>query len=156
MLSTTSQYALRALARIAAEPDSAAVLGRDLARECEIPGNYLSKLLWQLKNLGLLKTTRGSGGGYSLSRPAARIRLIDIVEVFDALRTQPTCLLGQGECSDRDACAAHDSWKVVRKTYLDFLDSTTLADISESPKIGDLAPISVTDSSAAVLEPERR
>jgi len=141
MLSTTSQYALRALARIAAEPDSAAVLGRDLARECEIPANYLSKLLWQLKNFGLLKTTRGSGGGYKLERPAEQIRLIDIVEVFDALRTRPTCLLGQGECSEQDACAAHESWKEVRKTYLDFLDSTTLADISGVPKSGPLGKV---------------
>ena len=51
MLSATSQYALRALVRLAAEPEGAAVLGRDLARECEIPANYLSKILWQLRNV---------------------------------------------------------------------------------------------------------
>ena len=130
MLSTTSQYALRALVRLAAEPDGAAVLGRDLAKECDIPANYLSKLLWQLRNAGLVSTARGSGGGYKLERPAREIRLMDVVEVFEGLRNRPTCLLGKGECSDADACSAHHAWKKVRKTYLEFLDANTLADIA--------------------------
>ena len=130
MLSTTSQYAMRALVQLASEPDGAAVLGRNLSRECDVPANYLSKLLWQLKNAGLVSTTRGSGGGYKLERPPDQIRLIEIVEVFEALQTRPSCLLGRGECTDQDACSAHDAWKMVRKTYLDFLNSNTLSDIS--------------------------
>ncbi len=132
MLSTTSQYALRALVRLAAEPGGAVVLGRDLAKECDIPANYLSKLLWQLRNAGLVSTARGSGGGYKLERPAGEIRLMDVVEVFEGLRNRPTCLLGKGECSDVDACSAHHAWKTVRKAYVEFLDANTLADIAPS------------------------
>jgi len=135
MLSTTSQYALRALARLAAEPGGGAVLGRDLAKECDIPANYLSKLLWQLRNAGLVSAARGSGGGYKLERPADEIRLMDVVEVFEGLRNRPTCLLGKGECSDLDACSAHHAWKNVRKTYLEFLDANTLSDIAPSPDL---------------------
>ena len=156
MLSTTSQYALRALARLAAEPDRAAVLGRDLARECQIPANYLSKLLWQLKNAGLLTTARGSGGGYKLERPPEQIRLIDIVEVFDALQARPSCVLGQGECTEQDACSAHHAWKVVRITYLDFLDSTTLADISGGSKSSALVPASTIKPSSIAPNLDRR
>lgn len=130
MLSTTSQYALRALVRLAAEPDGAAVLGRDLAKECDIPANYLSKLLWQLRNAGLVSTARGSGGGYKLDRPAGEIHLMDVVEVFEGLRNRPTCLLGKGECNEAEACSAHHAWKKVRKTYVEFLDANTLADIA--------------------------
>ena len=124
---------MRALVRLAGEPDGAAVLGRNLSRDCDVPANYLSKLLWQLKNAGLVSTTRGSGGGYKLERPPDQIRLIDIVEVFEALQTRPNCLLGQGECTDQNACSAHHAWKTVRKTYLDFLNSNTLSDISSNP-----------------------
>lgn len=149
MLSTTSQYALRALVRLAAEPEGAAVLGRDLARECDIPANYLSKILWQLRNSGLVSTTRGSGGGYKLERPADQIRLLDIVEVFEALHARPTCLLGKGECSDADACSAHHAWKKVRKTYVDFLEANKLADIA--PKADGEGGLSL----GAVSEPAR-
>lgn len=134
MLSTTSQYALRALVRLAAEPGGAAVLGRDLAKECDIPANYLAKLLWQLRNAGLVSTTRGSGGGYKLERLAGHIRLLEVVEVFEALHTRPTCLLGKGECNDADACSAHHAWKNVRRTYVEFLEANTLADIAPAPE----------------------
>lgn len=76
MLSVTSEYALRALAHLARQPGEA-VLGRDLAHAVEIPANYLSKVLLTLRNAGLVDTTRGSGGGYRLRKPANEIHLID-------------------------------------------------------------------------------
>ncbi|MCB9383515.1 MAG: Rrf2 family transcriptional regulator [Bryobacterales bacterium] len=130
MMSTTSQYALRALARLSREPSGAAVLGRDLARESDIPANYLSKLLWQLRNAGLVQATRGARGGYRLARPADQVRLIDVVEVFDPVHARPACLMGRGECNERDACAAHHAWKGVRDVYLEFLEKTPLAKIA--------------------------
>ena len=148
MLSTTSQHALRALIRLAGEPGGAAVLGRDVAKECAIPANYLAKLLLQLRNAGLVSTTRGSGGGYRLERRPEQIHLIDIVEVFDAPRTRPGCLLGSAECSDQNPCTAHHAWKVVRKTYLDFLDSNTLADISGASTTAVVLPSSLLDASS--------
>ncbi|MBL8215209.1 MAG: Rrf2 family transcriptional regulator [Bryobacterales bacterium] len=139
MLSTTSQYALRALVRLASEPGGGAVLGRDLAKECDIPANYLSKLLWQLRNAGLVSTVRGSGGGYKLDRPAGEIRLMEVVEVFEGLRHRPTCLLGKGECSDAEACSAHHAWKKLRATYIEFLGANTLADIAPRADSGEKA-----------------
>jgi Rrf2 family protein len=82
MLSTTTQYALRALSHLARQSGDA-VLGRDLAESVEIPANYLSKVLVTLRNAGLVVTTRGSGGGYRLSKPAHEIHLIDVVELFE-------------------------------------------------------------------------
>ncbi len=131
MMSTTSQYALRALARLSREPHGAPLLGRDLARESDIPANYLAKLLWQLGKAGLVSGARGSRGGYKLERPAERIRLIDVVEVFDPVRGRPACLMGRGECDERNACGAHHRWKRVRDVYLEFLEETTLATIAE-------------------------
>lgn len=130
MMSTTSQYALRALARLSREPEGTPLLGHDLARDSDIPANYLSKLMWQLRNAGLVSATRGTKGGYKLERPADRIRLIDVVAVFDPVRIRPACLLGQGECNERHACAAHHAWKRVRDVYLEFLEDTTLAAIA--------------------------
>jgi Rrf2 family protein len=130
MMSTTSQYALRALARLSHLPAGATLLGRDLAEESGIPANYLSKLLWQLGNAGLVSATRGAKGGYKLGRPAEGIRLVDVVEVFDPVRARTVCLIGPGECNERNACSAHHLWKQVCGRYLDFLQGTTLADIS--------------------------
>lgn len=134
MLSTTAQYALRALTRLAREDPESAVLGRTLAEDAEIPANYLSKLLLTLRNAGIVEATRGVGGGYRMLRPADDVRLIEIVEIFDAPRAKPSCFLGHKECSDAEACAAHESWKKIRNQFLDFLESTSLADIAGDPE----------------------
>lgn len=134
MLSVTSQYALRALSHLARQTGEA-VLGRDLAESVEIPANYLSKVLLTLRNAGLVDTTRGSGGGYRLSRSASGIHLIDVVELFeDVSRTKPRCFLGRGRpCSETNPCTAHSAGKEVLAAYLAFLVSTPLSAIAGNP-----------------------
>ena len=134
MLSITSQYALRALSHLARQTDGA-VLGRDLAQSVDIPANYLSKVLLTLRNAGLVDTTRGSGGGYRLRRPANEIHLIDVVELFEEIsRTKPSCFLGRTrECSVTEPCTAHSTWKGLQAAYLDFLLSTPLSAIAGNP-----------------------
>src|SRR5215469_18209154 len=125
MLSVTSEYALRALAHLASQP-RAAVLGRDLAHAVEIPANYLSKVLLTLRNAGLVDTTRGSGGGYRLRKPATEIYLIDVVELFEEIsRDKPVCFLGHTKpCLDSAPCTAHSAWRDLQGAYLGFLMST--------------------------------
>jgi Rrf2 family protein len=130
VLSTTCEYALRALTRLARLAPDSAVLGRDLAADAGIPANYLSKILLALRNAGIVATTRGTGGGYRLRKPAAQIRLIEIAELFDGAKARPACLLDSGkECSDSNPCSAHPAWRDVRAAYIRFLESTTLAKI---------------------------
>ena len=131
MLSVTSRHALRALAHLAAADDAKVLLGKDLAKRAEIPANYLSKILWALGSAGIIDATRGSGGGYRLARRPEQIRLIDVVELFDKVRTQDGCFLWENRaCSETHPCTAHEMWKDVGAAYIRFLESTTLADIS--------------------------
>ena len=132
MHSTTSEYALRALAHLARQPSGNAVLGRDLAHAAEIPANYLSKVLLTLRNAGLVDTTRGSGGGYRLRKPAGEIYLIDVVELFEEIsRTRSACFLGHTRlCSDSTPCTAHTAWRDLQAAYQGFLVSTPLSAIA--------------------------
>ena len=107
------------------------MLGREIAEQAAIPANYLSKILWTLGNAGIIDATRGNRGGYRLKRSAAEVLLFEVVELFDRDRAQPACLLGGGkECDSDNPCTAHDAWRGVRTAYLNFLHTTTLADIS--------------------------
>jgi Rrf2 family iron-sulfur cluster assembly transcriptional regulator len=131
VLSTTAEYALRALLSLANEPDKA-TLGRDLAASSGVPANYLSKILLDLKKGGFVQAVRGTGGGYRLGRPPEEVRLMDVVEFVDGTAARPGCFLaGSDACSDDDLCLAHDRWAAVRDQYVSFLESTTLADVSE-------------------------
>lgn len=133
MLSTTSEYALRALALLARLPRGQSLLGRQIADSAEIPPQYLSKIMLSLRNAGLVAAVRGTGGGYSLLRPADAIHLVDVVQLFDGPASRPMCLLGpHKECSEKHSCTAHSHWGQVRDAYMNFLEHTTLHQISHT------------------------
>jgi Rrf2 family protein len=102
-----------------------------LSKNTGIPKNYLSKVLLVLGNAGIIEASRGSGGGYRLSAPPDTIPLVRVVELFDRHVAKRGCLLGlRPACTDEDPCAAHHAWKFARSAYFDFLESTSLRDIS--------------------------
>ncbi len=131
MISVTSEYALRALSYLARQSQDGSILGRELAREADVPANYLAKILLTLRRAGLVSTARGTGGGYRLQRAPQRIRLNEIVELFEGAQFSERCILGhERKCSPRHPCSAHHAWRGVREAYHHFLTATTLADIS--------------------------
>jgi Rrf2 family protein len=144
MLTTTSEYALRALIYLAKAPGRA-VLGRELSRATGIPSAYLPKILLSLRKAGIISAHRGTRGGYRLGRPATAIYLIDIVELFEPVRRNPMCLLdGNKPCSADDPCSAHQVIGVVRASWTGLLISTTLdsiSSISATPFGRSLAPV---------------
>ncbi len=147
MISTTSEYALRALAHLTRVPDGAAVLGRDLARATDIPANYLSKILLALRNAGYIATARGSGGGYRLCKSADEIYLMEIVELFEGSKARPVCFLSRTKsCGEEEACSAHRSWRELSMAYRGFLLSTSVRMISGPVKAKSNGEAEVTDA----------
>lgn len=129
VLSQTAEYALRAVLTIAEEPGGQPVGAHRLAQALGIPQNYLSKTLHQLARAGILESTRGKLGGFSLGRDARQIPLIEVVGLFDDLTGKRSCLMGRATCSDHDACAAHRRWKGVSERIVAFFRDTSVADL---------------------------
>jgi Rrf2 family iron-sulfur cluster assembly transcriptional regulator len=130
--STSTTYALRAMAWLATHAGGEAVLGRDLARRLRVPPDYLSKVLAALARSGILTAARGAQGGYRLARKPARVKLVDIVSPFEGHRARAGCLLRpDSPCRASSACSAHTSWGGVNEAYREFLEKTTLADIQD-------------------------
>lgn len=136
MFSVTSKYALRALTNLACLEEGKALLGRDLASKASIPSSYIYRILLTLRNAGILKATRGIGGGYRLCRTPEEIYLIDVVRLFDGAKITSMCLLGEYECSGSSCpCSGHDAWGTVIQAINHFLLSTTIAAISKPPTL---------------------
>jgi Rrf2 family iron-sulfur cluster assembly transcriptional regulator len=124
-LPQTAVYALRAVHRIAEEPNGAPVRVADIATSLNVPRNYLSKTLHHLAQLGVLRSVRGPGGGFQLAKPAGRLTLAEVVRPFLPLEGK-ACILGRGTCNDRAPCAAHFSWKPAKAGIVDFFGETTI------------------------------
>lgn len=131
MLSTTAQYALRALSVLASLEPDAVLGGKELAERTDIPQNYLSKILVTLGSAGIIDASRGTGGGYRMGKPPSEVPLGAVVGLFDRNFGKPACVLGLDRiCSDKTACPAHSSWRETKECIEGFLDGTTVAAIT--------------------------
>lgn len=84
LVSEKSAIAARALAALAiAGGDREAVAIAEVARRSAIPLTQLEQLFAQMRRGGLLRSQRGVGGGYLLTRPVVDISLLEIVEAID-------------------------------------------------------------------------
>lgn len=82
-LSRTVSYAVRATLQLAQNESSVPIPCRKLAADGEMPERFLLQILRVLVTHGILKSTRGVEGGYSLLRPPDQISLLDIIEAID-------------------------------------------------------------------------
>ena len=133
ILSQTAVYALKAILCLAEEQPERRLRVDDIASRLGVPRNYLSKIMHALARDGVLTSSRGPGGGFSLARPAIDVSLSDVVEPFGGASFESGCLLGRPECNDANPCAAHERWKGVVTSVRSFMDDTSIADLAMSP-----------------------
>lgn len=126
-LTRYTDYALRALIYLGLhEPRQSSIA--EIARAYGISENHLTKVVHQLGRLGLIRTTRGRGGGLRLGRPAAEIVIGTVVR-------QTEDDLALVECFESGACAITASCRLKRAlgealaAFLAVLDGYTLADL---------------------------
>ncbi len=88
-------------------------------------------ILGELARAGILKSTRGKGGGFCLARPPKEISLFEIVQRFEPTPSAPrACPFGNQVCRDESPCMAHNDWKEVTEMEQQFFDRKTLFDVS--------------------------
>jgi Rrf2 family transcriptional regulator, nitric oxide-sensitive transcriptional repressor len=127
-LLASTDFALRALMRLAAEPDRH-MNTEELAREIGVPRNHLQKLVQALAEAGLVRTLRGARGGVLLAMPASEIRLGTVVRWLERDQALVECFRPDGgTCCMTATCRLRGVLARARETFLRELDSTTLAD----------------------------
>jgi Rrf2 family protein len=82
-LTSKTAYGVQALFDVAFHGVGRAVQAREMAERQGIPLRYLEQILQDLRRAGLVEAKRGPGGGYLLARPAAEVRLSDVVGALD-------------------------------------------------------------------------
>jgi len=82
-LGKASAYGVFATIHIAGHEKHGPIQGRDIAKNCGIPVEYLLKILQQLVRSQVLSSERGRGGGFLLRKPAGQTTLLEIVESIE-------------------------------------------------------------------------
>jgi Rrf2 family protein len=91
----------------------------------ELPAAFLERILAQLRDADLVRTTRGAAGGYELARSPADISAADVVRALENPRPMLDCLAEPESCSRVPVCRARPAWR-----RLDSAIASTLAGIS--------------------------
>lgn len=82
-LSKKGEYALRALTCLGAPGVPSVLSIQEIARQEKIPKKFLEQVLLALKNAGIVQSSRGKMGGYTLHGNPAGITLGDIVRAVE-------------------------------------------------------------------------
>lgn len=131
MFSTTTEYAMRAMAWLALSPDTL-VPTTILAEKTKVPPHYLAKVLQQLAAAELIKGRRGVRGGYKLTRPADQVTLLDVVRSVAEVNRITACPLGL-ENHGPNLCPLHKRIDNAAKSIIDSYGGVTLQDLISEP-----------------------
>jgi Rrf2 family protein len=144
MITQKMKYALKALLTLAdeaAQPVPEALTIETIAKRSDAPKRFLEHILLELRNAGVVTSTRGRAGGYSLLMAPADVSISEMLRLIDGPIAPLACLSRRAyqrceDCTDEATCRIRNVFAEVFWTYLLIIDSLTLADMLKS---GDVA-----------------
>jgi Rrf2 family transcriptional regulator, nitric oxide-sensitive transcriptional repressor len=127
-LTAFTDFGLRALMRLAGEPDRSFTTD-EIASEFAISRHHLTKVVRELADAGFVKTRRGAGGGFRLARPSRSITLGEVVRTLERGQPMVECFRDDGgACVLAPRCRLKKRLAAARDAFLKELESTTLAE----------------------------
>ncbi len=123
-ISDAGAMALHAGVYLASWDGRACTAGK-MAAALQVSAAHLVKVLQRLTRAGLVQTTRGHKGGYTLARPPARISLRDVFEAIEGPLVPVKCLLKHKVCEGR-TCILGDVMQVMNRRTMTYLTTTTV------------------------------
>ena len=141
VISQTTEYALRAIAALAAHPKKSQT-AIQIAQITKVPPRYMSKVLQSLGRAGLLNAQRGLHGGFILARSADQITMLQVVQAIEPVNRIEHCPLGLP--SHVKLCPLHKRLDQAIATIEAAFADTTIGEILAEN--GDSVPLCATHS----------
>lgn len=129
--STKGRYGVRLMMDLAEHYGQGAISLKDISRRQEISEKYLWQLINPLKNAGLISSTRGSLGGYTLAELPSRITLKDILLVVEGPLSLVDCTKKPALCHRSNNCVARHVWSELADKLSETLGAFTLEHMIE-------------------------
>ncbi|MCG5515382.1 MULTISPECIES: Fe-S cluster assembly transcription factor [Ectothiorhodospira] len=157
-LTTKGRYAVTAMLDLAIHNDQGPISLADISGRQGISLSYLEQLFARLRKRGLVLSTRGPGGGYTLSRPPSELAIADVISAVDE-KVDTTRCGGTVDCQNNERCLTHDLWSDLSRQIYDFLANITLGDVMKRNGVQEVAarqdramggqPVSISRASVA-------
>ena len=141
-LSKKADYALIAMKHLARKAGASSTSAREIAEQYDIPIELLAKVLQRLVRTGLLASTQGTRGGYTLSRSPKSISVGDVIQAIDGPFTVTACSTEKNDCEQYSKCSVRDPLWQIRERIVATLGTVTLSEMAADQDVAT-APVAV-------------
>ena len=136
-LTTKGRYAVTAVLDLALHQDSGPVSLAAISERQGISLSYLEQLFAKLRRNDIVSSTRGPGGGYTLTNNVDEVSVSDIILAVDESCKVVDCDDSDG-CHNNYQCLTHDLWQELSNEIRSFLDGISLAEIMSQEAVNDV------------------
>lgn len=128
LITRNTDYAIRAIVYMAGKGDELTT-ATELVRALKIPRQFLRSILQKLGREKFVKSYKGIGGGFKLSKRPSSIYIKDVAEIFQGAFRLNECLLKKSVCPNRKCCALKKKIDTIEKHVVSEISSITISDI---------------------------
>ena len=145
MITQKMKYALKSLLVLGDEarrdkPEALTI--EEIAKRSGTPKRFLEHILLEVRNAGVIASTRGRSGGYNLIKKPSEISISELLRTIDGPIAPLSCLSRRAyqrceDCADETTCRIRKVFAEVFWSYLVIIDSLTLADMMKQPEVAE-------------------
>ncbi len=132
-VNTSIQYGVRAIFDMAFYGSGKSSSIQEIAKRQRISPNYLEQIFQKLRSAGLVKSRKGPGGGFILTKPAEEITLGEIIRAVEGPIQLVFCVGDENrkkkKCILTDRCVTTYVWRELGEKIAEFFDSITIGQL---------------------------
>jgi len=125
---------------LCSQKEPGVVRREDIAREMEIPSQFLGKIAQQLARAHFIEIVQGAGGGYRLLSNPRKLTLLEVVESVMGEIVLNDCQLMPGTCFRSSSCSVHKVWERAREQLRETLRQATFSTLIEEESCAATIP----------------
>ena len=133
-ISTKGRYALRMLIDLAEHQNEGYISLKEIAERQNISKKYLEQIIPVFHSTDILRTIRGSQGGYVLGRAPNKITVGEILRYTEGSLSPVECVDDPIGCSRSIDCATLPVWQGLSRVISTYLDGITLQDLLDQQR----------------------
>ncbi len=139
-------YGLRAIIYLSTQDPEKCCSIAEIARQQNVPKKFLEKIIQDLMRRGLIRSKRGSCGGYTLARMPDQISFYDVIEALEGPIAVNICMSEELSCDQLPRCAMVGVWSEIQQKVTEVFTRTTLADLRRTPSRDNLTASSLSSA----------
>jgi Rrf2 family protein len=131
-ITTWAEYGLICALHLAKRAGEGPITGREIAAGERLPGDNVEQIMLRLRRAGLVNSTRGARGGYSLARPPEEISVREVIAASELGTFDLHCVthpVGEERCAESQSCSIRPVWMMLQRKIDDVLESVHLGDL---------------------------